>query len=103
MRFRDSSKERSNRISIGSIDEPAADSCNQRVYARVSLANLSRSSVSYNAGGLAVGFDAFNTSRSKGRASVSYKQGGLAGPDGWLGAESQRGWTQRKIGGVILS
>ena len=71
--------------------------------ARVSLANLGRASVSYNEGGLAVGFDAFNTSRSKGRASVSYKLGGLAGPDGWLGAESSRGWTLREIGGVILS
>ena len=67
--------------------------------ARVSLANLGRASVSYNEGGLAVGFDAFNTSRSKGRASVSYKLGGLAGPDGWLGAESSRGWTLREIGG----
>jgi len=38
-----------------------------------------------------------------GRASVSYKLGGLAGPDGWLGAESSRGWTLREIGGVILS
>ena len=69
----------------------------------MSLANLGRASVSYNEGGLAVGFDAFNTPRSKGRASVSYKLGGLAGPDGWLGAESSRGWTLREIGGAILS
>jgi len=38
-----------------------------------------------------------------GRASVSYNEGGLAGPDGWLGAESSRGWTLREIGGAILS
>ena len=74
-----------------------------RLCARVSLTNLGRSSVCYNEGGLAVGFDMFNTSRSKGRASVSYIAGDLAGPDGWLGAESSRGWTQREIGGVILS
>ncbi len=38
-----------------------------------------------------------------GRASVRYNAGGVFGPDGWLGAESSRGWTQREIGGVILS
>ena len=38
-----------------------------------------------------------------GRASVRYNDGAVFGPDGWLGAESSRGWTQREIGGVILS
>src|SRR5439155_24605988 len=65
------------------------------LYARVSLANLGRASFSYNAGGLAGGFEAFKTFRSKCCASVYYNGGGLAGVDGWLGDESSLGSVQR--------